>query len=473
MASRGDGRVTRKLGRAAPPPKGKAATRHLSVGQTTSSRKSSGRTTVATHSSGITSKLHREAQGVGQPPVGARLPRRGARHLVAAASRDERRSKREITFGTFQPRAIDGQFSILELHAITSTTEDLYNAWFKELQDFATSIDRTLDTVKSADAVMTDFADYLFLEGFEKADLLKAYAAAAWHLADLSPWGKLRLPRFQRAIKGYTNLDPGVTMPPIPWEIACLIARQLAEAMKSEVACLAVLLMFTAYLRPIDLHSLKEEDLCPPSASSHWWALNLHPAERGDKSKIGLCDESILLDTVYLPGLGESLAKLKTGNPVRKLFNVEPPTLLWAWKGAMRQLGFPADAIYVQYQLRHGGPSHDRLVKCRALPEIQRRGRWLAEGTVRRYEASARLQQEWARFPAALQLKAREAVAWIQTRVSSQSLGNVKGPARRATSSTSTPAPRASAKRLRAGASTAPPGTRSSVKKPTSRTRRK
>ncbi|CAK0866002.1 unnamed protein product [Prorocentrum cordatum] len=320
----------------------------------------------------------------------------------------ERRSKRAETFGISRPRAADGQFSILESHAIASTADGLYNAWFKELQDFATSIDRALDSAKSADAAMADFADYLFLEGLEEAELLKARAAAVWHLADLPPWGKLRLPRFQRAVKGYTNLDPGIATPPAPWEITCRIARQLAEVLKSVLAYLAIPLMLAAHLRSIDPRSLKEEDLCPPSASSQWWAWKLHPAERGDKSNIGLCDESILLDASYLPDLGECVVALMTGGPARKLFNIGPSALLSLWKVAMRQLGCPAGAKYVPCQLRHGGPSHDRLAGCRRLPENQRRGRWLAEGAVRRYEASARAQQEWARSSAAQQLEARE-----------------------------------------------------------------
>ncbi|CAK0797435.1 unnamed protein product, partial [Prorocentrum cordatum] len=308
---------------------------------------------------------------------------------AAGSSRSERRSKRAATFGTFEPPAAAGQVPIPESHAIASATEGLYNVWFKELLAYTISIGCALDSVKSVDAAMTDFADYLFLEGFEKADLLKAHAAAAC-----------------------------VAPAPIPRGIACWIARQLAEKLNSVVACLAALATFTAHLR------------------SRWWALNLHPAARGHKSKIGLFDEVILLDAKYLPGLGAAVATLETGDPGKKLFDIEPSALLALWEAATRPLGFPADAKCVQCQLRHGGPSHDRPAGCRALPEIQRRGRWLAEGATRRYEASARVQQEWTRLSDDQQGLARRAVAWIEDRVRSLPLPAARPPSSRAASST-------------------------------------
>ena len=46
---------------------------------------------------------------------------------------------------------------------------------------------------------------------------------------------------------------------------------------------------------------------------------------------------------------------------------------------------------FVLYCLRHGGPSRDRLSGFRSLPEIQRRGRWASDTSVRRYEQVGRL----------------------------------------------------------------------------------
>eukprot|EP00959_Pyramimonas_sp_CCMP1952_P282360 5901666-Pyramimonas_sp.AAC.1 len=67
---------------------------------------------------------------------------------------------------------------MLESHAVTERTLALYESWWKDLQDFVQSMGAyTLDTVQNADSAMVDFADFLFMEGFEVADIWKAYAA--------------------------------------------------------------------------------------------------------------------------------------------------------------------------------------------------------------------------------------------------------------------------------------------------------
>ena len=48
------------------------------------------------------------------------------------------------------------------------------------------------------------------------------------------------------------------------------------------------------------------------------------------------------------------------------------------------------------YQLRRGGPSADRRDSVRSLQGIKQRGRWIADSSMRRYEAAARLQKEEA-----------------------------------------------------------------------------
>ena len=348
------------------------------------------------------------------------LPRGTARPLVSGETREERRQKRARVLPPFQPRETGDQLSMLESHAVTERTLVLYESWWKDLQDFVQSTGAyTLDTVQNADSAMVDFADFLFMEGFEVADIWKAYAAVVWHLVDLSPWGRLRLPRFARAMRGARHLDPGVTTPPVPWEVVCGLALYVYEALGSKIACLAWITMFTAYLRPADLHALRGEDLAAPAGSSQWWALNLHPAGRGDESKVGLSDESLLLDAPYLPGLGAALATLARDREGEKLFDISPAELLRLWNLALVGIGLPAGQRYVQYQLRHGGPSHDRLTKTRSVKEVWRRGRWASAKSVKRYEASARVQQEMQRLPAAVRAYVERAATALPALVES------------------------------------------------------
>eukprot|EP00974_Lingulodinium_polyedra_P037643 3610712-Lingulodinium_polyedra.AAC.1 len=52
--------------------------------------------------------------------------------------------------------------------------------------------------------------------------------------------------------------------------------------------------------------------------------------------------------------------------------------------------------------LRHGGASHDALLGTRSAREIQERGRWASERTVRRYRKGGRVNQLLAGLPQAI-----------------------------------------------------------------------
>eukprot|EP00959_Pyramimonas_sp_CCMP1952_P424261 8886558-Pyramimonas_sp.AAC.1 len=59
-----------------------------------------------------------------------------------------------------------------------------------------------------------------------------------------------------KALQGFNRLDPGRTRPPLPLAFAALIALELVGINLVSMA-LAVMLMFSAYLRPIELLSLQ------------------------------------------------------------------------------------------------------------------------------------------------------------------------------------------------------------------------
>jgi hypothetical protein len=57
--------------------------------------------------------------------------------------------------------------------------------------------------------------------------------------------------------------------------------------------------------------------------------------------------------------------------------------------------------------LRHGGPSTDFALGYRSLASIQRRGRWHAASSVKRYEKAGRLSKQVAHLTADLLRQAR------------------------------------------------------------------
>ena len=50
----------------------------------------------------------------------------------------------------------------------------------------------------------------------------------------------------------------------------------------------------------------------------------------------------------------------------------------------------------VSYQMRHSGASIDRAHSLRSIESIQKRGRWQAQRSVRRYEKQGRINESWS-----------------------------------------------------------------------------
>ena len=64
---------------------------------------------------------------------------------------------------------------------------------------------------------------------------------------------------------------------------------------------------------------------------------------------------------------------------------------------------------------RHGGPSTDAMLGIHSLSEIQRRGRWDALVSVRRYETHGTLTRQVAAIPAAKLQEAKRCLKLLQT----------------------------------------------------------
>ena len=99
---------------------------------------------------------------------------------------------------------------------------------------------------------------------------------------------------------------------------------------------------------------------------------------------------------------------LCSGTSQAPLLKLDYDTLRNQWQETLNQVGL-GPKLAVLYQLRHTGPSHHRLYKYRSLEEVKRRGRWESDKSVKRYEAHAKINQEWHRIPASIQRAALKA----------------------------------------------------------------
>ena len=330
------------------------------------------------------------------------MTQKNLRRALQGKSRSERQAKRaKVTQIIPQSPRFPGQ-TFLEQMAVTAAVSADYRQRYRDFLQHCQVLKMDISTMERLDEALTDYLNYMFFEGMDISEGSKSFAACL----DANPVfsSKTMMLRSRRALQGWTKLDPGNTRPPVPWEVVAMLSHgMVSRGLLAE--SVALVLMFVAYLRPGEVMKLLEEDLVAPRSALRHHAINLHASERQEQSKVGLTDETILLDSSIMPRLGTILSNFKTGQPSASLLKIEYSTLKAAWDSQIELEGLAPKSL-VLYQIRHGGPSHDRLHNLRSLAEVKQRGRWNADLSVKRYEGHARVHQEFQRLPIPIQEKA-------------------------------------------------------------------
>ena len=217
------------------------------------------------------------------------------------------------------------------------------------------------------------------------------FLAALGHFYPEFNKGSKRLQRARRATRGFSKSSPSGSRVSVPHEGIAAIAVELARCSKLDMA-VATLVGHHAYLRPQELFSLRCQDVLAPCATtgvySHWtllWGL----LELRVPTKTGVFDDAVTLDNPELSWLNSHLARLNAGRPKSEIiWPFDRASFHASFLAAVRAAGVESWQV-VPYSLRHSGPAWDRASRRLTLPEIQRKGRWLNERTVMRYERSA------------------------------------------------------------------------------------
>jgi hypothetical protein len=163
----------------------------------------------------------------------------------------------------------------------------------------------------------------------------------------------------------------------------------------------AVFLMYVSYGRPGEVLALTTTHVIPPiealGPAGKFWTVNFHPREFEVRSKTRIFDDGVVLNGDHSETINLVMQQL-TASRVQnqRLFDFSLHDLALAVRKAQEDLNMPVRPLY---SLRHSGPAHDFLYKTRSLPEIKKRGRWLSENSVRRYEKSGRTSALVSRLP--------------------------------------------------------------------------
>jgi len=119
----------------------------------------------------------------------------------------------------------------------------------------------------------------------------------------------------------------------------------------------------------------------------------------GRPSKTKEYDDSVVWDLPYLAFMSAVFSVLRGNGTTRRVWSFDYAQLVACWRKVTTSLQHPN---FVPYELRHAGPSWERLLNLRTLAEVQKRGRWKTLKSVMRYEKAGRLQQEMARMEPSL-----------------------------------------------------------------------
>ena len=176
--------------------------------------------------------------------------------------------------------------------------------------------------------------------------------------------------------------------------LSCMVGAALF-VQRPDIA-LGLLIQFLCYLHPGELVGLKRGQVIAPQSASFTSHRALLPAPEEDvvTSKTKGFDESVLTNWPELWGLHRFLR--------RHVAPLSEHDAMWTFdhKEYYKMFARVSELAEVNklaphpYSLRHGGASHDSLLRRRSLEAIQKRGRWRAASSATRYDKHARVLKE-------------------------------------------------------------------------------
>lgn len=316
----------------------------------------------------------------------------------------------------------------LHRRRVKPRTRAIYFQAATELERFAYDKGFNLLDQQSRDKAATRYLSHLFFKGEG------AYAgrAALYGLAfklTLNLRDPCELPLSRASLRGYGQAAPERQRDPLPWEACCLIAAWLArrDHPGDLDAARAFVVTFDGYLRPSETLALRGIDITVlrhrTSLPYRKVSVTLAPFRPDDgdpaapTTKAGDYDDTVLFGdpascAAQRGFIADMLARCKSsGSALGRIFNIRLFDMELKFKQAVTALGLTR-LHCTPHCLRHGGPSTDFALSFRTLEDIQRRGRWHAQASVKRYEKAGRLTKQVAMLtPGHLQQAKRDIVA--------------------------------------------------------------
>ena len=197
-------------------------------------------------------------------------------------------------------------------------------------------------------------------------------------LIHLRPVLKYKLATAKRTLKGWENLVPAKSYPPMTWEVTIAVSLIVTMKTGSIRWVLVFLLMHDRLLRVGELLGLYREDIdfagdTRLGSLGHATVLRLRDTKTGPNKSVSVRHASLIL----------LLRMLLPSTPAGGLvFPFSYDQLRGHFKQALVDLGL--SPTFVPHSLRHGGATELRLLGW-TLETIMERGRWASSASAKRY----------------------------------------------------------------------------------------
>ena len=264
------------------------------------------------------------------------------------------------------------------------------------------------------DKSLEAFGEHLYLHGESKYILSCALQNSNIEYPQWPTSSRSNYPLTKAAKKGWTNMEPGTSRDPCPFEVACWIALDMMlRGLLYHAA--AVMLSFDTYIRPGKICSLQHHNVIPPPKGVHHryqdWTLLLNPHEFPEPSKVGQFNDSLIVGLKDRKWVGTLLGRLFSQH------SRQTDGALFPFSLNDFEKEFRASVASLKLQklrlsphcLRHGGASHDYFAGNLSLLDIQQRGCWGTFDSVRRYAKHGRLSKQFSLLTPSQQNAAKQA----------------------------------------------------------------
>ena len=233
--------------------------------------------------------------------------------------------------------------SPLEEGNLLTQVRGAYELYLKKLTAMVEKEKLPFSNEHEVDLAMALCFNKEFLEGESAHVGEKIMASYVDRNPDYGKYGRKKLPRSWRCLKGWRKMCPGRSrlghaLPVwtgIFWRM--IVRGHRAKAVFG-------LLSLSTYSRPGQLLKLRKFCLIPPSTGILGvWSLLLSPSELADTSKVGTQDDSVLLDSCYTEFMDPLLRVLIEGaDQNERVFEFDYPEYLSVFRASARELGVKA-----------------------------------------------------------------------------------------------------------------------------------